>query len=626
MKKLINYLLLLLICCGCSDDVIDVFEMPQETSNVPQHDYYYYSNGQKHYLELNTDYVFISSPESQTLKTFELLRNSRISKSESTQLEGIMTRTLSDKKFCWAEMKLQKPTDVVEYRENMEQLQQMNKDVVVAPYFRNSLSNKIGLSNYFYVKVRELKDSVMLKEMATKTKVKLVGSNSYMPHWYILSITPESEKNALEMANLYYETQKFEYAEPDFMEDALIDVVPDDPFLNNQWGIINYNLYSAWEITRGGDVNIAIVDQGISKKHQDLGVAYSYDSESDSSPSRLLGEHGTMCAGVAAADFNNNKGIAGVAPKAHLFDISNSLISSPTSQMRRANAIMRAWQAGADIISNSWHSGTEYTAINEAVKDAVTKGRNGKGCVVIFASGNDYRSSVSYPSSLPDVISVGAINNDNLRASFSNYGVGLELVAPGEHIYTTTYDGGYAYANGTSFACPYVAGVAALVISASPELTGEEVRMILGETCTKLSSYTFSNLTGHDNGTWNEEIGYGMVNAYEAVRKARELKPITALLEFCIANNDDYPNWIDCFLYDESRTIVWQYNNKLAPSEIIGGEINLSPGIYTIEADTYNAFSTYTHVFEIIKEGTVVIDFMGGPWDSCSGYSENVDY
>lgn len=85
-----------------------------------------------------------------------------------------MTRTLSDKKFCWAEMKLQKPTDVVEYRENMEQLQQMNKDVVVAPYFRNSLSNKIGLSNYFYVKVRELKDSVMLKEMATKTKVSLL--------------------------------------------------------------------------------------------------------------------------------------------------------------------------------------------------------------------------------------------------------------------------------------------------------------------------------------------------------------------------------------------------------------------------------------------------------------------
>jgi hypothetical protein len=133
-------------------------------------------------------------------------------------------------------------------------------------------------------------------------------------------------------------------------------------------------------------------------------------------------------------------------------------------------------------------------------------------------------------------------------------------------------------------------------------------------------------LTGHDNGTWNEEIGYGMVNAYEAVRKARELKPITALLEFCIANNDDNSNWIDCFLYDKSGTIIWQYNDNLAAGEIANGEIYLFPGIYTIEADTRNAFRTYTYVFEIIKEGMIVIDFMGGPWDSCSGYSENVDY
>lgn len=331
-----------------------------------------------------------------------------------------------------------------------------------------------------------------------------------------------------------------------------------------------------------------------------------------------------MCAGVVAAIADYNTGIVGVAPDARLIDISNSLDATPLSRIKRADAIMKAWKMGADVISNSWSSTTEYTQINEAVASAIRNGRNGKGCVVVFASGNDYNSVVSYPSSIADVVSVGAINSNNMRADFSNYGTALDLVAPGASIFLTNSSGGYSYGNGTSFACPYVAGIAALVISASPELTQSEVQSILKSTCMKLPSYSFSDSSIHPHGSWNEEVGYGMVDAYAAVKKAREVKPVMRTLQFSLANGDDYPHTIECKLYDESGKLVWNYEKRVEAHSILGDEISIYPGIYTMEADTYDAYQPYSLTFELINEGLFVIDFTGHTWDSSSGYDEFV--
>lgn len=290
--------------------------------------------------------------------------------------------------------------------------------------------------------------------------------------------------------------------------------------------------------------------------------------------------------------------------------------------MKRADGIMKAWQLGADVISNSWHSGIEHTQINEAVNSAVANGRGGKGCVVVFASGNNSNSAVSYPSSLANAISIGAIDSDNMRASFSNYGTALDFVAPGVSIYSTNYYGGYSYANGTSFACPYVAGVAALVLSASPELTQSEVRSILNSTCAKLPSYSFSDFSEHPGGGWNIEVGYGMVDAYAAVKKAREVKPVMRTLGFSIGNDDVSPHTIDCNLYDESGKLVWEFSKRVEAHQYLGEDINLYPGAYTMKADTYDAYQPYSLTFELINEGLFVVDFTGRTWDSSSGYDE----
>jgi len=150
-------------------------------------------------------------------------------------------------------------------------------------------------------------------------------------------------------------------------------------------------------------------------------------------------------------------------------------------------------------------------------------GRSGKGCVVVFASGNDYQSTVGYPANCnPEVIAVGAISSSGMRASFSNYGSALDVVAPGEDVITTTTNSGYSSAiSGTSFACPLVAGVAALVLSVNPDLTQKQVADIIESTAKKCGNYSYTTQSGHTNGTWNNQMGYGLVDAYAAVIKAK---------------------------------------------------------------------------------------------------------
>lgn len=179
---------------------------------------------------------------------------------------------------------------------------------------------------------------------------------------------------------------------------------------------------------------------------------------------------------------------------------------------------------GADVINNSWSSSVPYQVIDDAINLALSFGRGGLGCIVVFASGNDYRSSISYPSNLPGVIAVGATDRDDLRADFSNYGTGLDIAAPGVGIYTTDRQGtngynssaspaGDYYANfsGTSAAAPHVAAVAALILSVDNSLSYKQVISILTDTAEKVGSYTY-NANG-----WSAELGFGRLNACAAL-------------------------------------------------------------------------------------------------------------
>lgn len=190
----------------------------------------------------------------------------------------------------------------------------------------------------------------------------------------------------------------------------------------------------------------------------------------------------------------------------------------------------------ADVLNNSWGGGSYSTLIDTAIKNATNNGRSGKGCIVVFSSGNNNKDYVNFPAYLDNVMAVGAMSMCNERKSPSScdkenwgahYGNALDIVAPGVSIYTTDNNGtsgysltDYSYFNGTSSSAPHVAGVAALILSANPNLTGKEVRDIIEKTAQKVGGYNYQNHGNRPNGTWNNEMGYGLVDAYKAVQYA----------------------------------------------------------------------------------------------------------
>lgn len=461
--------------------------------------------------------------------------------------------------------------------------------VYSAPFFMTENGNEIGLSNLFYVKLKNTSDIDKLEQLAAANHVDIIGQNKYMPLWYTLYCTSESTGNALDMANLFYETELFEASEPDFMMDKQMQI--NDPLFSYQWYLentgqdggtpgIDIDFPDVRAKTQGAsDIIVAVVDHGIQFNHPDITNIYrlSYDSESDSSPSVLRGEHGTKCAGIIGATTNNGIGIAGIAPLCPLMSISNLLVLYPNSPQTLANAINFATNNGASVISNSWgHEDLNSSLIDDAIRHALTSGRNGKGCVVVFASGNDYQGIVAYPArSNPDIIAVGSISNVGMKSNFSQYGTALDVVAPGENIYSTTASNNYMSSSGTSFACPQVAAVAALILSRDPTLTQKQVSNIIESTAQKIGGYTYAKTSGRLNGTWCESLGYGLLNAFKAVYTAKE-----SIYQFTNRIVDsESPRIVDCSIYTSNITV----NNGATLTLRAAKKITIS-GKYKVES------------------------------------------
>ncbi|MFT3931968.1 MAG: S8 family serine peptidase [Chitinophagaceae bacterium] len=384
---------------------------------------------------------------------------------------------------------------------------------------------------------------------------------------YVVNAGAANGYDAMAVANRLFESGLFQYAEPDF---TLLDGLftnPNDPLYDYQWGHLNtgsslqYNgtpgidmkVQQAWGISTGSGITVAVIDEGVDVNHADLmaNLLQGFDCISgtsnpgDGKPLGPARAHGTNCAGLIAAVANNNIGVAGVAPDCKLIPINLAAANGAfTSEINIAAGFDYAWMHGADVISNSWGGGSPSSVIDDAINRAVTMGRGGKGSVVLFASGNN-NSALSYPASNENVISVGGVNMCGMRKSpasavcdgeswGASFGIGLDVVAPCVKQASTDLSGSAGYNtaagtagdyflrfNGTSSATPNTAGVVALILGANNALTVSQVRNILESTCYKLPAYSYSMVTGQPNGTWNNETGHGLINAYAAVQVAQ---------------------------------------------------------------------------------------------------------
>ncbi len=541
-------------------------------SQVYAQDYFYYYKEEKQILDLNTKYAFIQLSEKATLAQIENILEGQGSISRYNQDNSYQRLLVHDKKGekrsrTFVEIRFDKNLSSDNYNRTLENLKKHSAIETIAPYFSTESENRIGLSNYFKVKLKRKEDLALLQEKAKETNTIIVGQNKFRPLLYTLRCDSNTPENALNLSNYFYESNLFSYTEPNLIMDIKLDCANDTYFIH-QWTLqntsqeggisdVDIKACEAWDTTTGDpNVIVAIVDEGFEMNHPDLQVntfGTGYNANSGTSPSQVLGSHGTACAGIVGAA-DNNEGIVGVAPNTSLMSISNQFDMDSNLADELADGIDWARLNGADIISNSWSGGTPIHSLDEAIDLALQNGRNGLGCIVLFSSGNENSSTSAYPSnSNPGIINVGAIDRCGYRSgradiipgscdpwcssckAGSSYGTTLDVVAGGSSIPTTDRQGNNGYNDiflnkdytakfgGTSAACPYVAGVAALILAANPCLSHQEVSDIIERTAQKVGPYTYTNTTDRPNGSWNNELGYGLVDASSAVALAQTL-------------------------------------------------------------------------------------------------------
>ncbi len=316
--------------------------------------------------------------------------------------------------------------------------------------------------------------------------------------------------DAAEAAAAYAGHPDVLYAELNFTAEAQA-VIPKVPYFDYQWYLRDIFMPGAWRHYRGSaDIIVAVLDSGIESAHPELEErlveGYNFidgrvDAEDDNG-------HGTYIAGLIGARADNGLGIAGVNWDVRLMPVKVLDIFGVGAYSEVAAGIIFAAENGARVINLSL-GGAEFSFL---LQDAVNYAA-GLGCVLVASTGNSDRREVFYPAAYENVIAVGAGNESGRRCSQedwgpgagSNYGPGIDLIAPGNNILSLYTGGGYAYFHGTSASAALVSGAAAVLLSAKNDMSAAELRLLVNSTA------------GDEGGAWDEETGYGGLNVEKAI-------------------------------------------------------------------------------------------------------------
>jgi subtilisin family serine protease len=438
-----------------------------------------------------------------------------------------------------------------------------------------------------------------------------------LPNTFVYLISKQATENPVKITNRLQGLSEVLAAEPNIIILQEPHYRPRDTLYPQQWYLNNNggNLLTtsshiavekAWDITRGvRSVVVAVVDDSFDLNHPDFqgsGKIVAPRNLKDKNSLPLSNEkeasHGTACAGVAVAE-ENGTGIVGVAPGCALMPIrTTGFLDDESIEQIFDWAITK----GASVISCSWGASAVYFPLSlrqrAAITRAATQGRNGKGCVILFAAGNANRpidgtinernwakdvlsGNTKWLSGFavhPDVITVAASTSMSKKAAYSNWGKNISVCAPSNnappgmwfqttgYVYTmpaiaTSLPGlgvlttdqlaaaGYDKSDftndfgGTSSATPVVAGVAALILSANPDLTAKQVKNILQETADKVVDPDSDPQLGlregtYDNNGHSQWFGYGKVNAFRAVQAAQKQSTAQTTTKELIGRNN----------------------------------------------------------------------------------------
>ncbi|AGL03690.1 S8 family serine peptidase [Desulfoscipio gibsoniae] len=344
---------------------------------------------------------------------------------------------------------------------------------------------------------------------------------------YLVKLAGESQADSLAVASQLKNISNVDYAEPNYIMQAFSN----DVYYNYQWSLENTGQDNG---IAGADINytgirpqligknlnktlIAVVDTGVNYKLADFsGIVRTdldWDYVNDDDDAMDDCDHGTHVAGIIGARIDNGFSMSGINSYAEILPVKVLASDGSGSAVNVAQGIIYAVDKGAKVINLSLGVSEVCSVVEDALKYAAYQ-----DVLCVAAAGNDGNSSLSYPASSSYTLSVGATDNMDIRASFSNYGSYLDVMAPGVHIPSLVKDGSVMYADGTSMATPHVAALAGLLYSLVPTMTCVDAARIIKEGCDDLGDQ------GYDTG-----YGWGRVDAVKVINGAQYSRTVTSV-------------------------------------------------------------------------------------------------
>ena len=339
----------------------------------------------------------------------------------------------------------------------------------------------------------------IIKKQGGKQVGKIEGINVR-----VIQLPPQASEKAVEA--LLKNNKHLKFAERDMI--VRPEGTANDTYYSSAWHLPKIGATTAWDVTTGDNVVIAVLDSGVDATHPDLAGRLIpgwnfYDNNSNTAD--VFG-HGTLVAGSASANTNNGVGVASVAGNALIMPLRISATDGSASFSNMAKALTWAADKGAHVANISYQSVSGSATVASAAQYM-----KNKGGVTVVAAGNTGVEQTFAPTDT--MISVSATTSSDAVASWSSYGSYVDVAAPGSGIWTTKKGGGYGSANGTSFASPVTAAVIAMMRSVNPVLPPADLEKILISTAVDLGTAGF-----------DKKFGHGRINAAAAVSAAQSAK------------------------------------------------------------------------------------------------------
>jgi len=351
-------------------------------------------------------------------------------------------------------------------------------------------------------------DEIHLRREAA---LELLGAYEQVAHFpevdeFVIRV-PEGSEN--EVATALMATRDFQYVEPNW--EVWPIGCPNDSQFGSQWhhGASRMNSCAGWDLHTGNNTTVvAICDTGVRTTHQDLLLnrqegfnAVDQLWESQGGQINDINGHGTATTGCAAANGNNGVGVSGTGWNLghRMMRVSNS--SSGSSSIAILTLAARTAADVGDKVASVSYSGVKSSGVDTAGAYC-----RSKGALLVWAAGNEGQNLTGNRDD--NVIVVGATTPSDGKAGFSNFGPFVDLMAPGESVFTTANNSNSSYGSvsGTSFSCPLTAGLCGLIWSLDPTLTPIEVENILRAGCDDLGT------GGVDN-----TFGYGRIDVFNSL-------------------------------------------------------------------------------------------------------------